>query len=51
MRLTDDVSPSFPKSNDLRIYPEKKMEHFKRPGTHILEWGHVPWKWGDRKLK
>ena len=49
----DDVFPSFPKSNDLRIYPEKKieLEKIKRPGTHILEWGHVPWKWSDRKFE
>ena len=35
MRFMDDVFPSFPKSNDLRIYPEKKIERekIKRPRT------------------
>lgn len=40
------------KPNEIRIYPEKNTEQEKtkkNDGTHILEWGHVPWKWSERK--
>ena len=46
MEFMDDTVPSSMKSNEIRIYPEKTTEKTKRTdGTHILEWGHVPWKW------
>ena len=46
MEFMDDTVPSSMKSNEIRIYPEKTTEKTKKTdGTHILEWGHVPWKW------
>ena len=46
MEFMDDTVPSSMKSNEIRIYPEKTTVKTKRTdGTHILEWGHVPWKW------
>ena len=52
MEFMDDFIPSVLKPNEIRIYPEKNTERErtkKTDGTHILEWGHVPWKWSDRK--
>ena len=43
------MSPTPLKSNDVRIYPEKNMESElpRKDREHILEWGHVPWKWSQ----